>query len=120
MLTLFREGGFPMWFLLAFGLLLLGTSGLFAFRPTLRAFRLTLALGTTTLFTAITGVLSALGTVGHQAHAYLQAHPELSLPQVLLQGFAESMSAGILGFTILSLAALFIAVGVSRAPRFEE
>jgi uncharacterized membrane protein len=33
MMTLFREGGFPMWFLLAFGLLLLVSGARFAMRP---------------------------------------------------------------------------------------
>ena len=34
----------------------------------------------------------------------------------LLQGFGESMSPGIMGFTLLSLAALLTAVGMARLP----
>jgi hypothetical protein len=40
----------------------------------------------------------------------------MSLPEVLLQGLAESMAPTILGFTLLSLVALIIAVGLYREP----
>ena len=50
-----------------------------------------------------------------------QRWEELSpnLAQALLQGFAESMSPGILGFTLLSLAGLICAVGLSRSAKLE-
>jgi hypothetical protein len=114
MLTLFQEGGFPMWFLLAFGALLLIAGARFALRPDSARLRLALALGAATLFTTVTAVSAALATVGHQLPDYLARHPELSLPSVLLQGVAESLSAAILGCTVLTLAALLIALGCHR------
>ncbi|HEX2674162.1 MAG TPA: hypothetical protein VHM25_24970, partial [Polyangiaceae bacterium] len=114
MMTLFREGGFPMWFLLAFGLLLLISGARFAMRPDVARLRLVFALATATLFTMVTAVGAALATVGHQAPDYLARHPELTLAAVLLQGFAESLSPVILGSTLLTLAALFIALGFHR------
>jgi len=114
MLTLFREGGFPMWFLLTFGALLLIAGARFALRPDPSRLRLALALGAATLFTMVTAVSAALATVGHQAPAYLARHPELTLAGVLLQGVAESLSPAILGATVLALAALFIALGCYR------
>lgn len=113
-MTLFREGGFPMWFLLAFGTLLLIAGARFAMRPDATRLRLALALGAATLFTMLTAVAADLATVGHQAPTYLTRHPEMTLPAVLLQGVAESMSPAILGSTMLTLAALFIALGLHR------
>lgn len=103
-----------MWFLLAFGVLLLISGARFALRPDADRLRLALALGAATLFTTVTAVSAALATVGHQVPDYLARHPELTLASVLLQGFAESMSPAILGCTLLTLAALFIALGCYR------
>lgn len=114
MLTLFREGGFPMWFLLAFSLLSLLTAARYALRPAIDRLRLPIALGAATLFTTITGVAAAFATVGHQAPDYLKLHPEETLTTVLLQGAAESLSPAILGFTVLTLLALLIALGAYR------
>jgi hypothetical protein len=114
MMTLFREGGFPIWFLLVFGALLLLAGARFAWRPDSNRLRLALALGVATLFTALTAICADLATVGHQAPAYLARHPEMTLASVLLQGMAESLSPAIIGFTVLTLAALFIALGFYR------
>jgi len=114
MLTLFREGGFPMWFLLAFGGLLLISGARFAIRPDPLRLRLALALGVATLFTMLTAICADLATVGHQAPDFLTRHPEMNLASVLLQGIAESLSPAILGSTVLTLAALFIALGCYR------
>ena len=114
MITLFREGGFPMWFLLAFGALSLLAGGRFALRPGAGRLRLVVALSLATLFTVLTAVGADLATVGHQAPEYLSHHPEQTLATVLLAGFAESMSPAILGFTVLTLVALFVALGCYR------
>jgi hypothetical protein len=114
MLTLFAEGGFPMWFLLAFGLATLAFAARFVQAPARRTLRTTLALAVATAFTSLTAVCAAVAAVGHGASAYLKAHPETSLVEALLQGLAESMSPAILGFTMLSLAALLVALGLQR------
>jgi hypothetical protein len=114
MATLVREGGFPVFFLLAFGLLAMAFAVRFATAPSQRMFRTTLALGAATLLTSINGIFAALSAVGHHAPEYLKRHPESSLSEVVLLGFGESMAPGILGFTILSLIALILALGVYR------
>ena len=114
MLTLFTEGGFPMWFLLAFGLATLVSSARFARAPARRILRTTFALAGATALTTLTGICADLAAVGHEAPAYLVAHPGSTMVEVLLQGVAESMSPGILGFTMLSLAALIAALGFQR------
>ena len=103
-----------MWFLLAFGGLLLVSGARFAMRPDSPRLRLALALGAATLFTMVTAISADLATVGHQAPGYLAKHPEATLSGVLLQGLAESLSPAILGCTVLTLGALFIALGCYR------
>jgi hypothetical protein len=115
MWTLLLEGGFPIWFLLVFGSATLIFAMRYANAPTRTRLRVTLSLGTATFLTILTSVSAALAQVGHHAFAFLKAHPELTLAEVLLQGAAESMSAAILGFTILSLAALITTLGAYRA-----
>jgi hypothetical protein len=116
MLTFFKEGGFPMFFLLAFGLAALVLAGLYARVPSRARLRQTIALSFATGFTAVTGTAKAIAMVGHHVSAYLARHPEMALPEVLLQGLAESMAPLILGFTLLSLVALVVAVGLYREP----
>ncbi len=113
-MTLFQEGGFPMWFLLVFGVLSLIFGARFALRPSPSRLRLAAALSLATLFTVLTAIAADLAMVGQHAPDYLSRHPEQSLSTVLLQGFAESMSPAILGFTMLTLVALFIALGCYR------
>jgi len=114
MATLVREGGFPVFFLLAFGLLAMAFAVRFATAPTQRVFRTTLALSAATLLTSFNGIFAALSAVAHHAPEYLQRHPGGSLGEVVLLGFGEAMSPGILGFTLLSLIALILALGVYR------
>jgi hypothetical protein len=114
MMTLLVEGGFPMWFLLAIGLAALWFSARFARVPSRRTLRIALALAGAAAGTTLTGVFAALAAVGHHAPTYLKAHPNMSLAEVLLQGMAESLSAGVLGFAILSIAAILVAVGFHR------
>ena len=114
MIPLFVEGGFPMWFLLVFGVAALITAARFARIPARRTLRVALALSLATACTAVTGVATDLATVGHQVPNYLRRHPEEGIVYILLQGFAESMAPAILGFTTLSLVALLVAVGFYR------
>ncbi|HEX3775023.1 MAG TPA: hypothetical protein VHV51_11200 [Polyangiaceae bacterium] len=114
MLTLIQEGGFPMWFLLAFSLLTLISGARFASAPNSTRLQAALALGVATLFTTLTAICADLAEVGHNATSYLARHPEESLSSVILQGIAEALSPAILGFTVLALSALIIALGCYR------
>jgi len=105
-----------MWFLLAFGVLTLVSAARFAARPESSRLRLVVALGLATLFTTLTAVCADVAAVGHQVPNYMSRHPELSLSSVLLQGGAESMSPAIVGFTVVSLASLVVALGFYRDP----
>jgi hypothetical protein len=113
MQRLFMDGGMPMWFLLAFGIGMLILAVRYAMAPTVWALRATLGLGGATLFTIFAGTCAALGKVGHHAPTF----PESTMVEVLLLGFAESMSAGILGFTMLSLGAMILTFGFYRGGK---
>jgi hypothetical protein len=114
MATLVREGGFPVFFLLAFGLAAMAFAVRFATAPSWRILKTTLALSAATALTSINGIFAAFSAVGHQAPEYVKRHPGSTLGEVALLGLGESMSPGILGFTILSLIALIVALGVYR------
>ena len=114
MLTLFREGGFPIWFLLSFSVLALISGARFALRPGTARLQLTMATGLATLFTTLTSICADLAQVGHHAPEYLARHPKEPLAHVLLQGLAEALSPAILGFTVLTLSALFVGLGLFR------
>src|ERR1041384_7428372 len=114
MANLILEAGFPVFFLLAFGLAAMAFAVRFATAPSQRVLRTTLALCAATLLTSLNGIFAALSAVGHHAPEYLKHHPGSSLAEVVLLGLAESMSPGILGFTVLSLTALILALGVYR------
>jgi len=114
MSTLMQEGGMPMWFLLLFGVATLIAAVRFAARPRRNALAVALSLAGVTAVTAVSAVASDLAAVGHKAFDFLRAHPDMTLSQILLQGFAESMSPAILGFTVLALVGLIVALGFQR------
>jgi hypothetical protein len=112
----FAEGGFAMFFLLAFGVATLIAASLYAMRVTRAAFRMTLGLAVATGGATLAGICVDLATVGHQVPEYVQKHPGVSLAEAVLQGLAESLAPGVLGFTFLSLAALIVTLGFYREP----
>jgi hypothetical protein len=112
----FTEGGFAMFFLLAFGVATLVAASLYALRVTRALFRITLGLAAATAWATLGGICVDLATVGHQAPEYVQKHPGVSLSEAVLQGLAESLAPGVLGFTFLALAALIVTLGFYREP----
>lgn len=116
MMQLFLEGGFPMWFLLIFGGASLGAAAMFARRPNRERLPLVIGLTLATIFTAIMGVFADLAAVGHHtSDNYDKYGPEI--PRVLLQGFAESMAPGIMGFGLVTLTAVVVVLGLYRESR---
>jgi hypothetical protein len=116
MLEFLAEGGFAMLFLLAFGLASLASATWYARRVTQVAFRVTVGLAVATTFTTLMGICVDFAAVGHHAMKYLAKEPGESLPGVLLQGVAEALAPGVLGFSLLALTALVTTVGLYREP----
>jgi hypothetical protein len=117
MMDLIREGGYPMWFVLAFGLLSLGGAARFARSADRRHLGFVIGMSVATLFSVLNGFVADLAAVGHSVnHNYEEfAKVEGGIARIINQGFAESMSPGIMGFTLLSLTWLIAAVGLARA-----
>ncbi|HXU65068.1 MAG TPA: hypothetical protein VN962_25390 [Polyangia bacterium] len=116
MLDLLREGGVPMFFVVVFGVLTLSAAGLFAARGDRRRLGFIGALGLATALSVAGAVCADLAAVGHHGLA-MCAPQHLDPLTCLLLGMAESMAPAIIGFTVLSLAAMLTAVGMSRTAR---
>jgi hypothetical protein len=117
MWTLIQWGGFPIWFVLAFGFISLGGAALFARRPDKRQLAFVIGMSVATLFSILNGIVADLATVGHAANVHWDDLFKQAAVPIWSQGFAESMSPGIIGFTLLSLTWLVVATGLRRMPR---
>jgi hypothetical protein len=120
MWTLIEWGGFPIWFVLAFGFLALGSAALFAWQPHRRGLRLIIGMSLATLFSIFSAIVADLATVGHSVNVgwqkYMTDGGHDMVARIINQGIAESLSPGIIGFTLLSLTWLVASVGLRRLP----
>jgi hypothetical protein len=113
MLTLIRNGGIPMFFILAFGLTALVSAARSALRPSPSLERFTDAMARATLYASLVGLCADLAAVFHKAPAIAEQEGA-PLNLVVLQGLGEATSPAILGFTFLALVTLFAAVASRR------
>ncbi|HET9934652.1 MAG TPA: hypothetical protein VFQ35_28300 [Polyangiaceae bacterium] len=111
------EGGWSMWFVLAFGLVTLAMSVSFLRQPNVRQADIVRSFSRATVFSIITGVSVNIAAVG----AKVPANPEwANSPQIhliVMQGIAEAIAPSSLGFTLLALAWLVVAVGQRKLGR---
>ncbi len=114
MVNLIRDGGAPMWAILFFGLINLGAALRFAYRPARAQLPPIAALALAVLFSIACGVMADIAAVGSKVPARPEWANNPRIHLILLQGLAESMAPGILGFSALSLVALLCAVGLRR------
>ncbi len=129
MLQFFMEGGAPMFGVLAFGIAALVGAVRFALTPDPRRIKSIVSMSLAVLGSTLLGVFADIAAVGHavgQAQfgpgesqgRHLVLKDGLELAQVGFQGLAECMSPLILGFGILTVVSLLIAVGYRRlVPR---
>jgi hypothetical protein len=105
-----------MWFLLLFGAGGLVAAGMFAYKPKRERLPLLLSLTALIVFEAIMGVFVDLAAVGHHvSDSFEKFQP--SLVQSLLQGFAEAMAPGVLGFGLVATMLLLTVLGFYREAR---
>jgi hypothetical protein len=114
MMTLIRNGGFPMFFIMAFGLIALSAAGWYAVRPNARSLGVIVWMGAATLFASLMGTVADLGAVAFAVSAMIEKGNK-DWVAIVFEGFAESMSPPIMGFALLSMVALVTAVGKARA-----
>lgn len=114
MIELMKAGGVPMLFVLLLGVLAVVAAVGFAWRPDEKRIGAVRALSLATFCSVGVGTCSDLAAVGQHVTGNPEwAHsPDLHL--LLLEGFAESMSPGILGLSLLTIAWLVMAVGHRR------
>jgi hypothetical protein len=105
-----------MLFVVIFGGLTFVAAALFAARGDRRRTGFITWMGIATLLSTAGGICADLAAVGHHALDRCGAQHLEPMPCLLL-GFAESMAPAIVGFTLLSLAAMLTAVGMSRSAR---
>src|SRR5262249_55473074 len=103
MMNLIREGGFPVWFVLLFGIVTLATAVAYAINPRERLLGLMRGMGAATLFSTLSGTAANIGATFHAVAGVDPRHPNLNLlqpegPLMLSLGLGESMSTSILGF----------------------
>ena len=112
MVEFMKAGGWSMWIILIFGLGTMVAAGVFVFRRDARKLALVRALTLATVFAIVTGLCANVAAV----MTYAADHaPEGHLVDVVMHGLAESLAPGVLGFTMLSISWLLVAVGTRRA-----
>lgn len=112
MWTLFRNGGFPMFFIVGFGLIALITAFAYAMRPAPERELFVRWMSLATIASVVCGTAADLAAVAR----YVASHSleGARMGAIVIEGIGESMSPAIFGFSILSLAAAMIAVGKRR------
>ena len=93
----------------------------FAVRPRLELLSLIGALSLSVFCSIAGGTMANLAVVGIKVPQHPEWRQQTELPLLVMQGFAESMAPGILGFSLLSVTALACALGLwrhgSQAPQ---
>ena len=116
MLTLIHHGGIPMWFILVFGLVALAAAARYAIFPNAARSRPAFiqAMSATTLWATLACLAADLGMTGWRLTHTEEWRNDPNWHFILITGFAESMSPLVMGFALLALTALLVAVGRSR------
>lgn len=118
MMELFAEGGWGMYPVLVFGLLLVGTSARYAWDGEPMRLRFALALSALLIVSTLNAMLTDLAAVFDYVSDPART-PDAALARTLCTGLKESTRPGALGGALLSLALVFVAVGVYRGVQRE-
>ena len=111
MVAFMKAGGWSMWIVLIFGIGSLVAAGFFVFRRDLGKLALVRALTLATVFAIAAGLCANVAAVMTGAAEFTDVPVHL----IVMQGLAESLAPGVLGFTMLSISWLLVAVGTRRA-----
>lgn len=118
MWTLIRNGGvIPMMFILVVGLLGLAAAFYFAVRADRRQLGFIKSTSQAVLFATLAATAADLGATLYAASRAWEKPGDgqpVAAARLIVEGFAESTSPGILGFSFLAVTALLTAVGRRR------
>lgn len=118
MLYFFQEGGWGMFPVLAFGLVLLATAARYAWDSEPVRLRFAIAMSAVLVVTMTHAMLTDVAAV----FSYVSDPANVSdadLTRTVFTGLMESTRPGALGGAMLSLALVLVAVGVYRSSRRE-
>jgi len=110
----FRAGGFTIWPVLLFSILVLVASAQFALKPAPKRLAIIRALTMALLFSSIAGLLTNFVAVSSKVTGRPEWANSPDVHLIILSGLGEAVTPAVLGFTSLSLAWLFVAVGARR------
>lgn len=108
------EGGWAMWFVLAFGAITLTAAARFARRPAAPRQRTVCAFTLATGFAIASAVSANLAAVGSKVPNIPELANSPRLHLIVMEGISESLAPAILGFSLLSFAWILMAVGERR------
>jgi hypothetical protein len=111
LVTLFRDGGWSMFVVVLFGLISLAGAASYAARPDATHEGFLHWMSRATFWSVIVGFCSDFAETFHTACSIEDWNHR---SQIVLEGGAESLSPGIIGFAFLALVALLTAVGRRR------
>ena len=117
MVDFMRSGGVGMWFVLLFGGISLGAALRFALSPDPRRVDAVRDLTRATLFSVAAAVVSGFAAVGSKVPARPEWANSPKIHLIVMEGISESLAGGILGFALLSLTWMVMAVGHRRLAR---
>lgn len=109
--TLFRDGGWSMFMVVLLGVVALATAAFYAARPDAKHEGFIQWLSRAVLWSILAGMCSDMATVFQFTKGIEDATQRA---QITMEGAAESLSPGIMGFVLLSLIAMLTAVGRRR------
>jgi hypothetical protein len=110
MLQFIQEGGFPVLFILCFGAAACAVAGYYAVRPQARHRVVASWAMLGTALASIAGTAADLAATCSHVAASHEANFRM-----LSEGISESMHPAMVGFALVSVAAMLIAAGAQRA-----
>jgi hypothetical protein len=110
MLTLMREGGVQMFFILLFGLIGLAVSIRCAWLAETKSLGFVRWMMWALGFATLNGTAADIGATLH----YVANHPGPNWHEAMIVGLGESTSPAILGFGMLAVISVIVAVGQRR------
>lgn len=117
MIQFFQEGGFGMFPVLIFGLVMLATAARYAFDPHPSRLRTAHAIGWVLVVTTLHAMLMDVAAVfSYCSSPSLEAEART---RDLFTGLMESTRPGAMGGAMLALALVLVAVGTARAGQRE-
>jgi hypothetical protein len=117
MIQFFRNGGWSMFVIVAFGVLAVASAAFYAARPDGRREGFLAWMSRAVLWSTLAGLASDLGATCQFVTSLPDADERA---RAASEGFAESMSPAVMGFALLAVTAFLAAIGRQRLDARRE